>query len=75
MKNGFGLLLFGILGLGLLYVFTKSTSSNLGTRSNEPIQLQLKPARRYQNSETWDITWNEDGLPSKVTIHRDAVQT
>jgi len=34
-----------------------------------------KPARRYQNAETWDIDWNEDGLPKRITIHRDAIQS
>lgn len=29
----------------------------------------------YKNSETWEIEWTPDGLPGKVTIHRNAVQT
>lgn len=29
-------------------------------------------AGSYQNAETWEITWSPDGLPTKVTIHRDA---
>jgi len=32
-------------------------------------------AGTYHNAETWDVTWSEDGLPTKVVIHRDAVQT
>ena len=31
--------------------------------------------RRYRNNETWEIEWTPDGLPGKVTIHRDATQT
>ena len=32
------------------------------------------PAGQYTNAEVWDIQWNRDGLPSKVTIHRDALR-
>ena len=74
MKDSFGLILFGVIGLGLLYLLTRKSSS-FGVQSDEPISLQLRPTRRYFNTETWDITWNEDGLPAKVTIHRDATQT
>jgi len=74
MKDSFGIIFFGIVGLGLLYLFTRK-SSNFGMQSDEPISLQLRPTRRYFNTETWDISWNEDGLPAKVTIHRDATQT
>jgi hypothetical protein len=31
--------------------------------------------KRYRNSETWNIQWSDDGMPIKVEIHRDAVQT
>ncbi len=39
--------------------------------------LKNRPAQassQYSNAETWDVLWNEDGLPVKVTIHRDARQ-
>ena len=32
------------------------------------------PAQQYLNKEEWDIQWSPDGLPLKVTIHRDARQ-
>ncbi len=36
---------------------------------------QMPAAHTYKNTETWEIEWTPDGLPGKVTIHRDAVQT
>jgi len=32
------------------------------------------PSTQYQNEESWDVAYNEDGLPTKITIHRNAVQ-
>jgi len=31
--------------------------------------------RHYQNEEVWDIDWTPDGLPKRVTIHRNASQS
>ncbi len=28
----------------------------------------------YKNLESWDVQYNVDGLPTKITIHRDAVK-
>ena len=28
----------------------------------------------YQNKEEWEITWNDEGLPVKVVVHRKAEQ-
>ena len=33
------------------------------------------PIANYLNKEEWSIKYNEDGLPTSVTIHRDARQT
>ena len=33
------------------------------------------PAGTYENAEEWDITWNREGLPTKVVIHRNATRT
>jgi len=30
------------------------------------------PAGNYSNLESWDVQWSDDGLPLKITIHRDA---
>jgi len=76
-----GLLFIGIV-IGLFIVTRKST----GTMST-PIKLlpagtlnsiDKQPTRHekhYENEEVWDIDWNEDGLPRRVTIHRNATQT
>lgn len=37
--------------------------------------MKKKPvAATYQNLETWDIKYSVDGLPTTITIHRDAKQ-
>ena len=69
---------FGLIGLGLLLLFTTRSPNRLSGRTNfKPVWLtENKPeGRRYRNTETWDIKWNTDGLPEKVTIHRDARQS
>lgn len=32
------------------------------------------PVASYQNAETWSIKYNDDGLPTEITVHRDARQ-
>lgn len=32
----------------------------------------LVPAATYENEERWEIQYNEDGLPTKVIVHRNA---
>lgn len=56
-----GLILILLVGSGLavLFLLARSKTSAVAT---------------YKNAETWDIQWNKDGLPTRVTIHRDAVQ-
>ena len=31
-------------------------------------------AGTYKNEESWDVQYNADGLPTKVTIHRNAIR-
>jgi len=74
------IIIFGIFGLGLLLLFAARSSGrrtlSRGTSFNPVWRTESKPeGKRYRNAETWEIKWNEDGLPSKVTIHRDATQT
>ena len=33
------------------------------------------PVATYNNEESWDITWNPDGLPEKIVVHRNATKT
>jgi len=87
-KNIGGILLFAGLLLFGWYFLSKKTEPVVDTYlEEEPPTLRLQPriaipqpaqeteGHRYRNNETWDIEWNPDGLPAKVTIHRDAVQT
>lgn len=39
-----------------------------------PAPMKMRP-RSYVNEETWDIDWTEDGLPKRVTIHRNATES
>ena len=32
-------------------------------------------AGKYLNEETWDVQYNADGLPTKISIHRIAVRS
>lgn len=41
----------------------------------EPLGKELVPSATYANEESWEITWNEDGLPEKIVVHRNATQT
>ena len=29
----------------------------------------------YKNEESWDVSYNEDGMPTKIVVHRNAVRT
>ena len=29
-------------------------------------------AGSYKNTESWEVTYSDEGLPTKITIHRDA---
>ncbi len=33
------------------------------------------PSATYANEESWEITWNEDGLPEKIVVTRHATKT
>lgn len=32
-------------------------------------------AGQYKNLETWNVTYSQDGLPTKIEIHREATRT
>lgn len=70
-------IIFGLLGLGLLFMLTRG-SSNRHSSYSESIALPFKPTNRvseghhYKNKEVREITYNEDGLPTRIVIHRDA---
>lgn len=63
-RSGFeissGLILFGVAVLGvLLILMTKKTALAM-------------PAGSYTNAETWNISYNSEGLPTTIEVHRDA---
>lgn len=79
MGNGKAILIFGLLGLGLLFLLTRKSSgysseSGVATIPFKPY-AKVKGGHHYSNEETWDIVWSKDGLPTKVTINRSAYQT
>jgi hypothetical protein len=89
--NKLGILIIAGLLVGLFFLAKKSNPAQTYYENYQPEPVPVPPTpvkfrpiaapaasseeHRYRNSETWDITWNKDGLPEKVTIHRDAVQT
>lgn len=52
-------MLIGILAIGLLLWLILKNKQTAG---------------QYKNEESWDITYNVDGLPTKIVIHRNAVR-
>ena len=34
-----------------------------------------KDVGKYNNLESWDVSYNADGLPTKIEIHREATRT
>ena len=53
-----------LIGIGVIIYFLVLKSK----------QAAAVPTEVYKNSETWEIEWSKDGLPTKVIIHREAVQ-
>ena len=49
--------IIGLLLLALLIYFAMKKQGAIG---------------QYTNTETWDVLYSPDGLPTKITIHRDA---
>ena len=71
------LILLGLTGLGLYFIFRNRSSPtpslHRSFRTLQPVRRQTGSPSSYKNTETMDIKWNSDGLPVKVVIHRDAV--
>ena len=83
-------ILVGLGILGLLFFMTRKAgvpvptpappSPNGGYVGPGGIRpLRLMPAgsaaKQYTNKEEWAIDWNEDGLPTRLVINRNATQT
>lgn len=86
------IVIFGLLGLGLILLLTRKHEPlaesyysepepvNLGRIKLRPLPdekatLMAQGGHRYLNKEVKEIEWNSEGLPVKITIYRDAVQT
>ena len=53
--------IIGIIVIGIIiYIFLKSKTSSA--------------ASQYKNLETWNVSYNPDGLPTKIEIHREATR-
>jgi hypothetical protein len=87
VDSGGKFLLFAFLGIGVaaIFILTRKPVPQVALRqiagppSHLPLGIPVAPAAPagnvlYQNTETWDIDWNQDGLPEKVTIHRKVVR-
>lgn len=72
-------ILFGVGIFAFIWFMSRRSSSGIQRRSVSQ-RLDLRPVgssssgRRYTNKESWDIAYNSDGLPVKVTISRKAVE-
>ena len=66
-KGGIIVIVLGLAVVAAVAVFA------LSRRGSQPVMLP--PATSYNNLETWEISWNADGLPERVEIHREAKQT
>ena len=64
-NQGLELLILAIAGIAILVILLqqKSKSATAGT------------AGQYKNLEEWSISYNEDGLPVKIVVHRNASRT
>jgi len=56
---------------GLIYLITRPSHSTSEVKALSP----GREVRQYSNTETWEIDWDKDGLPKKVTITRKATET
>jgi hypothetical protein len=69
-----------ILGLGVVIVAALFLFSRKPGQTPAPVVQQQPtrwvpvPTRHYVNTETTEITWNDDGYPVKIVRHRDATQ-
>lgn len=66
-----------IVGLILIGVVAYFVFRNTGNQRNQiaGVQSMSPPSGQYKNLETWDVSYNDDGLPTKISIHRDATRT
>ncbi len=44
----------------------------VGGGAVEGTEKALVPQASYTNEESWEISWSEEGLPTKIIVHREA---
>ena len=59
---------------GLLSTPPKSYITDIEEPGKGLVPYQA-PVATYANEESWDISWNQDGLPEKIVVHRNATKT
>jgi len=76
-----GVLLLGFLALAGLVVYAATRKPKAApvawTRVESPYPTEAaapSPSTVLKNKAEWDITYNEDGLPTKIIIHREIKQ-
>jgi hypothetical protein len=78
-KNIEYILLGALLAAAVYLIWKNSHPSSAGligaTGDSGKDALISAGGKRYLNKETREIEWNNDGLPVKITITRDAVRT
>ena len=72
MDDKWLLLIGGALVLGLLLLKRRGNNTAIIAPRSYVLRPRRQQPANYVNEETLDITWNEDGLPTKVVIHRKA---
>ena len=73
-KDKIGIIIIAILLIALLLLLKKEFSNrNRAIASGGP-KVDGRE-HEYHNEESWDVEYNADGMPTKITIHRNALST
>ena len=77
-KLAFALLALGGI-FGFIYFISRPSIAAQPMSGQRRVSVrpvsQAKVARQYSNEETWNISYDDDGLPTKVVISRKATET
>ena len=64
------------MGLEIYWPFVGQSNPGHGSMSHDLEHFlptpRFTPESSYTNEKTWDIEWNEDGLPVKIIEHINA---
>jgi len=59
---------------GFLPTLPKRYISSVEEQPGKELVPYQAPSATYANEESWEITWNPDGLPTKIEVHRNATR-